>query len=270
MTDVVDPKTVKRAGDDPAATAEQTLDVTVLGCSGSYAEAGGSCSGYLVRGGGRTVLLDCGPGSLANLQRHIDISELDAVVITHCHPDHWTELPVLRNVWKWVLRTERRLPVITTEETWHMADVVSGDRLLDTCEPTIVSDGAEHTIGPQRWRFSRTDHPVETLAVRVDVSGRSFAFSADTGPDWSLEALAFDGGIDLAFVESTYSDATKPRGVQHLTAAQAGAIAAAANVRHLVLTHLLPGQDPATHRAEARTSFDGSLSVATIHRGYRA
>jgi ribonuclease BN (tRNA processing enzyme) len=254
----------------PVAALDVTaLDVTVLGCHGTYAGVGGACTGYLVRGGGCAVLLDCGPGTLANLQRHIDPRLLDAVVITHCHPDHWVELPVLRNVLKWVLRREHLLPVFTTAETWAMAEVVSKDAMLDTYLPTIVKDGSDEQIGAQRWRFSRTDHPVETLAVRVDAGGRSFVFTSDTGPAWHLDALADGTGIDLALVESTFVEATFPTdGVQHLTARAAAEMATAANVRQLVLTHLMPGEDRAAHLAEARGSFSGPLSVAGIDERY--
>jgi ribonuclease BN (tRNA processing enzyme) len=255
--------------------SDARIEVTVLGCSGTFPGPRGACTGYLVRSAGRTVLLDCGPGTLANLQLHASLRDLDAVVITHSHPDHWVELPVLRNVWKWVLRCEDHLPVITTAETWAMAEVAAGGDMSDTFQRAIVRDGSDVRIGPQRWRFSRTDHPVETLAVRVDSDQRSFAFSSDTGRGWSLEALSFGDGIDLAFVESTFVDSTYPGGVQHLTARLAGATAAAAGVRHLVLTHLLPGEDPAAHLSEARASFDGSpaatqLSVAEIHERYHA
>lgn len=258
----------------PSERADGRIEVTVLGCSGTYAEAGGACTGYLVRGGGTTVLLDCGPGTLGNLQRHIDLSELDAIVITHCHPDHWVELPVLRNAWKWVLRRQG-LPVFTTAETWMMADVAGGGSIDDTFARDIVRDGDERRIGTQRWRFSRTDHPVETLAVRVDVDGRSFVFSSDTGPAWSLAALSDHDGIDLAFCESTYVETTRPPTAPHLSARHAGALGAAAGARHLVLTHLMPGEDPEAHLAEARASFGGSLaapklSVAQIHERYEA
>ena len=217
-----------------------------------------------------SVLLDCGPGTLANLQRHLDLRALDAVVITHCHPDHWVELPVLRNVLKWVLRRGDAVPVFTTAETWAMAEVVSKDPMLDTFAPTIVRDGSDVRIGAQRWRFSRTDHPVETLAVRVDCEGRSFAFSSDTGPAWSLTSLVDGTGIDLALVESTFDDATYPGDVQHLTARLAATMAAASDVRHLVLTHLMPGEDPVAHLTEARASFGGSVSVAVIDERYEA
>jgi ribonuclease BN (tRNA processing enzyme) len=246
------------------------LDVTVLGCNGTYAAEGGACTGYLVRQPGLAVLLDCGPGTLANLQRHLNPRDLDAIVITHCHPDHWVELPVLRNVLKWVLEREEPLPVFTTAETWGMAEVVSKDSMHDTFVPTIVKDGSEETIGGQRWRFARTDHPVETLAVRVDGQGRSFVFSSDTGPAWSLSALADGSGIDLAFVESTFTESSYPGNVQHLTARQAATTAHDAGVRRLVLTHLMPGEDPHAHRTEAAASFGGSLSVADIDERYEA
>jgi ribonuclease BN (tRNA processing enzyme) len=247
-----------------------SLDVTVLGCNGTYAAPGGACTGYLVRGAGQSVLLDCGPGTLANLQRYLDPRALDAIVITHCHPDHWVELPVLRNVLKWVLRRDEPLAVFTTSKTWQMATAVSDDSMLDTFVPTIVKDGSDAQIGAQRWRFSRTDHPVETLAVRVDAGGRSFAFSSDTGPAWSLASLSDGDGIDLALVESTFVDATYPGEVQHLTARLAGLTARAAGVRRLVLTHLMPGEDPEAHLAEARASFGGSVSVADIDERYQA
>jgi ribonuclease BN (tRNA processing enzyme) len=249
-------------------TGDGGLQVTVLGCSGTYAASDGACTGYLLRGGGRTVLLDCGPGTLARLQRHVDLRALDAVVVTHCHPDHWVELPVLRNVLKYVLRREQAIPVLTTAETWSMAEVVSRDAMVDTFTPTILSDGSDEQLGDLRLRFSRTDHPVETLAVRVDDGGRSFVFSSDTGPEWSLSALSDGDGIDLAFVESTYVEATFPANAPHLTARGAARNATEASVRRLVLTHLMPGEDPNAHLAEARDSFDGPLSVANIDERY--
>ena len=75
-----------------------TLRVTVLGSSGSYASADNPCTGYLLRSPEATVLLDAGPGTLGPLQRAIDLVDLDAIVLTHSHPDHWLEVPVLRNV----------------------------------------------------------------------------------------------------------------------------------------------------------------------------
>jgi ribonuclease BN (tRNA processing enzyme) len=69
-----------------------TFDVTVLGCSGSHTGPGRACSGYLVRADGAQLLVDCGNGSTANLQRVTRPEDLDAILITHRHVDHCVDL----------------------------------------------------------------------------------------------------------------------------------------------------------------------------------
>src|ERR1700748_2478828 len=66
--------------------------ITVLGKSPAWQDADGACSGYLVEGGGRRVLLDCGPGVFGKLRRFVDYLEIDAVVISHQHADHVFDL----------------------------------------------------------------------------------------------------------------------------------------------------------------------------------
>ena len=83
------------------------LAVRVLGCSGSYAAAGGACTGYLVQSTGANVWLDAGPGTLSNLQRHARLGDLDAIVLTHAPPDHWLELPVVANALEWYERRDQ-------------------------------------------------------------------------------------------------------------------------------------------------------------------
>src|SRR3954462_5103671 len=79
-----------------------TIKITVLGCSGSYAGPGGACSGYLVQGGGVNLWLDAGPGTLANLQEHLELDALNGIVISHSHPDHWVDLLPFHNVVKYI------------------------------------------------------------------------------------------------------------------------------------------------------------------------
>lgn len=240
------------------------LTVTVLGCSGTYAGPGNACSGYLVRGGGTTVWVDCGPGTLANLQRHVDLDALDGVVVSHSHPDHWLELPVLRNALKYG-RGREGMPLHTTAETRGFLDhVAHGD-----CEPTFdwrqIADGDRVEIGALQLTFSRTDHPVETLAMRIEGEGASLAYSADTGPGWSLTALG--PGIDVALCEATllaHQEGTAP----HLSGRQAGASARDAGARRLVITHIYPTSDPERHRAEAHEAFGAPVEVAAIHESF--
>lgn len=242
------------------------LALTVLGCSGTYAAAGGACSGYLVQGAGTTIWIDTGPGTLANLQRHIDFDDIDAVVISHCHPDHWTELPVLRNVFKYV-RHRAHVPVYGTAETRSMAESATHGGLAPTFDWHLVSGGSEVDIGGLHLSFSRTDHPVETLAVRVDdpVAGTSLAYSADTGPGWSV--ASFGGGIDLFVCEATLT-ADEEGLAPHVSAREAGAMAAAAGVGRLLITHHWPGGDAEAQRASAAESFGRPVEIATINERY--
>jgi ribonuclease BN (tRNA processing enzyme) len=241
-----------------------SLAVTVLGASGSYAGPGGACTGFLVRSPGANVWLDAGPGTLANLQNHITLRELSAIVLTHEHPDHWLELPV---VYSAVRHYEHRKPVLVygTAGTLALAEDLC-PAMPEAFEWRLISDGSVASIGDQDWRMARTDHYVETMAVRVDAGEHTFAFTADTGPRWSLAQLG--PGIDLAISESTFLSDVEPEGILHLSARQAGSLAAEAGVGRLVLSHLAPGQDPDAHRAEAAVAFGADVSIAAIGDTY--
>src|SRR5690606_33909735 len=111
------------------------------------------------------------------------------------HPDHWIELPVLRNAARYVLGIDH-LPVYGTAGTRDLFEHVAGGK-VDPIEWRVITDASVITVADLEMSFARTDHPVETLAVRAAALGRTFAYSADTGPDWQLSALDPDGeGFD--------------------------------------------------------------------------
>jgi ribonuclease BN (tRNA processing enzyme) len=236
------------------------LTLTVLGCSGSYAAPGGACSGYLVEDGTTTVWVDAGSGTLANLQHHVAMAEVDAVVLSHEHPDHWSDLEGWNNVLRFVL-DRRAFPVY--------APAGLRRRTYQDTEPQVawydVADGDTVSVGTLDFTFSRTDHGPETLGMRVDGGGRSLGYSADTGPAWSLEALG--PGLDLALCEATM--AAEEEGVlQHLSARQAGASARSAQAGGLVLTHLWPTLDPVRSRGEGSEAFGAPVELAAVGARY--
>jgi ribonuclease BN (tRNA processing enzyme) len=238
-----------------------SLSVTVLGSSGSYAGPGGACSGYLLRGGGVNVLVDLGPGSLANLQLHMGIEEVDAVVLSHRHADHWVDLSGLATAWKYVFHREG-LPVYGGDDTRAAADA-----LLRGLEPTIawttIADGGHARIGDLQLDFSSTEHYVETLAVRAATDGVALGYSADTGPGWSMRELGPQ--LDLALCEATTLADGEGEGVLHLSARQAGATCRDAGASRLVLTHFLPGVDRAASQAEGSAAYGAAVEVASEH-----
>ena len=68
------------------------MRITVLGKSPAWQDAGGACSGYLVQDDGYTLLLDCGNGVFSRLRRVCDYVDVDAVLVTHLHADHFLDL----------------------------------------------------------------------------------------------------------------------------------------------------------------------------------
>lgn len=252
-------------------TTPPDLSVTILGCSGTYAGAGGACSGYLLRTATTSIWMDCGAGSLANVQRHVPLLELDGIVVSHSHPDHWLELPVLLNALRYgVGAPDLGLPLLWTARTAEQFAAIAAAP-EPTFAPRVIDERSTATIGDIDLSFSRTDHPVETLAIRAEHGGRSIVYSADTGDAWRLASLGADIGrtIDLAIVEATL-DESEADVVQHLTASQAGRQAAEADVATLVLTHLAPGSDPGARRNDAARVYDGPIEVAEIDAIHRA
>lgn len=237
------------------------LALTVLGCDGSYPGPGGAGSGYLVTCGPTAVWVDCGPGTLANLQRWVAIEDLDAVIVTHQHPDHWSDLEHLAVAARYVV-PRPPLPLYCPVDLRPMMDVGSAAAVLDW---TRIGPQSEVGVGELRFTFSRTDHPVETLAVRAEGRGRSLGYSADSGPGWGLAGLGT--GLDMALCEATHLSDLEGT-VPHMSARQAGLSARHAGVDRLVITHLWPRLDRQAARAEAAEAFGRPVTVAAIGDRY--
>jgi len=239
------------------------LTVTVLGCSGSYPGRDGACSGYLVRSANTTIWMDCGSGTMANLQRHTDLDAVDAVVVTHEHPDHWTDLESF-HVWAKYGPGTRGIPVYSPKS---FRTLTPRKNLAPTFDWRVVADGDGVDIGDVAASFSRTDHGPETLAVRLDAAGegghaRSLGYSADSGPGWSLEALG--PGLDLALCEATFLR-DREGSVKHLSGRQAGSSAKAAAVGRLMVTHVWPTIPPERVAEEAAEAFGREVEIARMN-----
>ncbi len=231
--------------------------LTVLGCDGSWAGPGGAGSGYLVRLGTTAIVLDLGPGTFAHLQRFGSPEQVDALVLTHRHADHWSDLASLAAWLVFAADTSRMLRVLAP------AGLAEYTRLADSAALRweTVADGQQVEVGECALTFSRTDHPVETLAVRIDGADRSLGYSADSGPGWSLASLG--PPLDLAVVEATFTQ-DREGTAGHLSGRHAGALARVAGARRLVLTHRWPTIDAAAVAAEARATFGADVEQAEI------
>lgn len=237
------------------------MRLTVLGSSGTFAGPDDACSGYLVEHDGFRLLMDAGPGSLSNLQRHLPLDRLDAVLLSHAHPDHWADLPTLCNAYRFVLHRDD-LPVIGPMEALARVEAALGSDVAPTFALEDAVDGDEFDLGPLELRCVAVDHPGDTLGYRLAVGGASVGYSADTGPNWSYKE--FNAPVTLGLCEASYVDSADTGGM-HLSAAQAGSMCREAGVSFLAATHIVPGQDRGAIMAEATENFGGEVHLAVPH-----
>lgn len=250
------------------------MKLTVVGCAGSFPSPDSPASCYLLEAEaeqGRTwrVVLDLGNGALGPLQRYAPLDGLDAVLLSHLHPDHFLDVCGL-----YVARaytpggpSPRRLPVYGprgTAERIRQAyggDAAALDATFDVRE---FSDGVQVRMGPLTVTPRRVEHPVETYGMRVERrAGRRTQILAYTGDtDTCAALLPLAGGADVLLAEASFQEGRdSARGI-HLTGRRAGRLAADAGCRRLVLTHLPVWTDPDVVLAEARSEFPGTIERA--------
>jgi ribonuclease BN (tRNA processing enzyme) len=241
------------------------MRLTVVGCAGSFPGPDSPSSCYLLEADGFKLVVDMGNGALGTLQRFAGIGEVDAVLLSHLHADHCVDLYALRVARHYAPGGPMpSIPVYAPAGALdRMAKVhgVDDHDGLGECFSFREMRAESFSIGPFMVDAGHVNHPVETFGVRLSHGGASVAYSADTGETDELVRLARD--VDVALFEASFlaSGPDLPPNV-HLTARQAAEHASRAGARHLVLTHLVPWNDPDQSREEAAASFDGKLTVA--------
>ena len=240
------------------------MRITVLGKSPAWQDADGACSGYLVEEHGACLLLDCGNGVFAKLRRYRDYTDVDAVVISHLHADHFLDLvpfayaliyaprqqPVPVDRWPGTERPARpRLyaPRGAAQTFRRVVGAWGNERLIENAFDLVEYTAAEVLeVGTLRVRFHEVPHFTTTFAVGItsaDGRGR-FTYGADSAPNEEL--VSFAAGTDLLMIE-------------------AGEHGSRARARRLVLTHISDELDEAWARAEAERAFGAPVAVA--HEG---
>ena len=238
------------------------MRLTVLGGCGAYPEAGQACSGYLVEHDGFRLLVDLGYAVVPRLLEHLTAGDVDAVFISHGHPDHCADLnPLLRAR---VLGGEALppLPVYTLPRALDAVLALDRPGMLDDgYELHELTPGSSLDIGPFGARTRLLPHSRPNAGVRLTAGGHVLAYTGDTGPDDGVVSLA--RGADLLLAEASYIDQVPEDSRRHLSSAQVqGRQAAAAGAGRLLLTHLLPGTDPAAARAAAEQDYGGEVGMA--------
>jgi ribonuclease BN (tRNA processing enzyme) len=251
------------------------VQLTVLGCAGTFPGPDSPCSSYLVEHDGFRLVVDMGAGSLGPLQKHLGLLDVDAIYISHLHADHCIDLVAYSYARRYHPGgVPPRLPVYGPKGTGgRICGAFENpplNDLIDVFDFHEVDAGPEQVglqLGPFAIRSAVTNHPIECHALRLEAGGRSLTYSGDTGTSDPLVELATD--TDVFLCEASWEHAVdNPPGV-HLSGTEAGEHARRARARRLLLTHVVPWADGAAITEEARAAYAGEVELARSGATYR-
>lgn len=240
------------------------MRLTVLGSAASYAGASHACSGYLIESGDTTVMLDCGNGTIANASALIDVTSLDAVLVSHMHTDHFLDLYALQAALRFAPDGPiGSLPIHLPEGLWErmkaLLDESGAVHLEESFEPHVLRDGHKVEFGGVTVTPRQVDHDGPTFAFIVEGDDATIAYTADTRDGEAVRKAV--AGCDVLVAECTMPKEYAGK-APHLSAAEAASIGNEAGADVLMLTHLWPTADHQRMLAEAAAIFDGQVMLA--------
>jgi ribonuclease BN (tRNA processing enzyme) len=240
------------------------VQLTILGSAASWAGDGQACSGYLVEDEGTTLLVDCGNGTLANAASVTDVTSIDAVLISHRHPDHFADLYALQAALRFAPEGPvGSLPLYLPEGLWERLGALLSERgraqLAEAFEPHVLADGRTLTFDGITVTPHAVDHDGPTFAFAFEAAGARLAYTADTRDGSAVRKAVH--GCDVLLAECTLPDEYAGT-VPHLTAGEAGRLALDSAAGMLILTHLWPSTDHARMLRTAAAAFGGEVHLA--------
>ncbi|MGJ7907048.1 MBL fold metallo-hydrolase [Actinopolyspora sp. H202] len=248
-----------------------TSRLVVLGSCGAWPEPGRACSGFLLEHAGFRVVLDLGYGTLPGLLRllgNTTASGVDAVIVTHRHPDHMVDVHGLFRARWFGERGGAAIPLYAAAGVWErLCEFEEDDTepLHRVFEPHPLP-AEEYSLGPFRLESRSLPHFVPNAGVRLSCEEFVLAYTGDTGPSPEITELAREA--DLLITEAT--DRQQREGVPapdtaerlDLTSTEAGGVAREAGVGKLLLSHFWPGNDRSESRSAAAEAFPGEIVLA--------
>jgi len=239
------------------------MRIVVLGGCGAWPAAGMACSGFLVEHEGFRLVVDLGYAALPRLLEHAGADSVDAVLISHGHPDHCADLNPLLRARALADDPPPALPVFAPHGALDAVLALDRPGMLDAAYRLHeFAPGARFEAGPFEVTTRLLPHWVPNAGIRLAAGGRRLAYTGDSGPSPDIAVLARDA--DLLIAEATYADEVPADSAPYLSSArQAGHYAARSHAHRLLLTHLWPGSDPNAALAAARDSFSGDVAIAT-------
>lgn len=239
------------------------MDLIVIGAGPSYSAVPGAVgAAYLLVDGDHALLLDFGHGTFSGLAGAWEPSRLDAIAISHLHPDHFIDLVALRHYLRYEFEPPRRVRVLGPADLGARLDALHAEPGFAAATLDIEGIGGPSTrrIGPFTMEAGLVTHTAESYAYRITgTAGPSLVYSGDCGRATDLARMVQPGDVILS--EASFGPGPIPADALHLDAPSVGAVAAERRASRVLLTHLHMGLDLEATVAAARTVFDGPVEI---------
>jgi ribonuclease BN (tRNA processing enzyme) len=236
------------------------MKLTVIGQWGGYPKAGEASTGYLLQHNDYNLLIDCGSGVLSHLQHHVEATDLDAVLLSHYHPDHVADIGVLQHallIQYFLGKNKGTLPVYTHREDQRGFETITYKDLMKAHE---YKEDSSLSIGPFTVTFVKTMHPVPCYGMRIEADGKALFYTADSA--YREEFVSFGQDADVLLCECNFYGGMNSSNAGHMTSLDAGKLAHKTNAGKLILTHLPHFGDLFKLVTEAKSVYNGEAVLA--------
>jgi ribonuclease BN (tRNA processing enzyme) len=238
----------------------EIMKFIIVGYWGGYPDAGGATSGYLLQHNGFNLLIDCGSAVVSNVQKYINIEDLNSVIISHYHHDHVADIGPLQ--YACLIKSKLGKFLGTLDIYGHPYDNEGFKRLtLEPYTKGIPYSGYEEIrIGPFTINFIKTKHPVICFGMRIKCDGKEIVYTADGS--FLEELFDFSKYADLLICECNFYSGQNGSGAGHMNSTDAAIISKKAAVKKLLLTHLPNYGDHNKLLLDAQSHFSGPVELA--------
>ncbi|WMJ80057.1 MBL fold metallo-hydrolase [Clostridium sp. MB40-C1] len=235
------------------------MKITVIGCYGGFPSKNEACSGYLVESGEHKVLIDCGSGVLSLIQNYVDINKIDAIILSHYHGDHISDIYCFQYemaiAFAFGLRN-KPLEIYAHKLNGKFQEL----NYKNFCVAKEINENTTLNFGKLNITFKWMNHEEPSLGMRLEENGKVLAYSGDTG--WCDNIIKISQNADVFLCEASLLNEYVGKIQGHLSGGQAGKIASNSGVKELVLTHFPHFIDLNQLEKEAAQEYNGSILKA--------
>ncbi len=234
------------------------MKLTVLGARGAYPNKDEGCSGYLIQKNEYNILIDCGSGVVSTLQNYIGLRDLNEVIISHYHADHYSDISVLQHGIMIDCKVNKKNKNLSIYG--HQNDKVFTDlSYKNYTTGKAYQENSQLKLGPFIVSFLKTKHSIPCYAIQIICNNKKIIYTADTA--YFDKLVTFSKNADLLISECSLYPGVEGQQMGHMNSTDAANLAKNANVKMLLLSHLPNYGDNKELFKDASKSYTGKINM---------